>query len=173
MLLVGLCSVGPALSAQRVIVGVLDHPPCREQPGLAVRMLFVKDSTAWRAIAPRDAANPATVPATWTIGFDGTDRGTVRTQQPVRAPSNGALFRRDYLLTLAGTQVPFTVSAKPSGIASGDSAPSAFGGWCEHGLSRPLVVVSTLHTADPDRWRTHALTAMGHHTKRGSCTGLR
>lgn len=157
-LLIWLCSVAPALSAQRVIVGVLDHPPCHEQPSRAVRMLFVKDSAAWRAIAPRDAANAATVPTTWTIGFDGTDRGMIHTQHPLRAPSSTSLFRRDYLLTLAGTQVPFAVTmpARSANVA-GDTIPNAFGGWCEHGPSRPLVVVSTSHTADPDRWRPHAL----------------
>ena len=157
-LVIGLCSVGSALSAQRVIVGMLDHAPCQTQPGLAVRMLFVKDSAAWRAISSRDLINAAMVPSTWTIAFDGKDRGILRTQQSMRTPGNTTLFRRDYLLTLMGTQVPFSVSARPSGTAAGDTVASAFGGWCEHGPSRPLVVVSTSHTADPDRWRPLALT---------------
>ncbi len=121
-------------------------------------MLFVKDSAAWRAIASRDVANAATVPTTWTIAFDGTDRGMIRTQHPLRAPSR-ASFRRDYLLTLTGTQALFAVTmpARSANVA-GDTMPNAFGGWCEHGASRPLVVVSASHTADPDRWRPHAVT---------------
>ncbi len=144
-----LLSLGLAQAPTGPVVAVLEHPQCKTPDGIAVRVLFQKSGGAWIALRDRESLDRA-VPgvARWTIAFDGSSLGTLRTTAS-RPTIPADWFDRDMLLELASTQkTPHIANVKKQ-----------FEGWCEAPPDRPLVLVSGATFRDPEGWKRFAPSA--------------
>ena len=139
---IGLSSAPSAPGA--VVVGVLEHPQCAEDPARAVRPLFAKQGDVWLALSTEDAAQRLDLGTMdWTVAFDGRQLGSIRTTDPGFKTPYPWTYPRDRILKIAKGQ---TVPA----IAN---TGGAFAGWCDAPSARPLVLVSMAHFHDPQSWK--------------------
>jgi hypothetical protein len=130
-----------AVAAAGVLVGVLEHPQCKPAPARAVRVLFGRQTAAWRSLAAGGEVAPTALPTEWTIAFDGKRLGRVVTADSAWHGEYSWAYPRDRLLSIVG-EAPAAPNRK-----------RLFGGWCDPPADRPLVVVSRPNVADPARWK--------------------
>lgn len=131
-------------AAQPLVIGVAEHPQCNDEPGTAVRALFVSQAHGWVALSSPESSEAVSLAnVTWTVAFEGGSLGSVRTVNPGFQTPHAWTYPRDRLLLLAsGQSVPT--------IANEDKD---FAGWCDAPLHRPLVLVTRPNFRDPDRWK--------------------
>lgn len=127
-----------------VLVGVLEHPQCADDPSLAVRALFAKDRDHWFPLSTEEAARRVSLgTVNWSVAFDGRRLGSLSTTDPGFRSPYPWTYPRDHVLALAQGQTVPTI---------GDNA-GAFAGWCDAPRYRPLVLVTGGHFQDPQSWK--------------------
>lgn len=130
--------------AEEVVVGILEHPQCKTEPGSAVRALFHARDQQWAALSSKKASHRVPLAKlSWTVAFDGKRLGSIETLDPGFSSPYAWTYPRDRLLVLAPDQ------AVPA-VANGQGL---FGGWCEVPRDRPLVVISRPNFRDPQGWK--------------------
>jgi hypothetical protein len=129
------------------IIGVLEQPQCAKEKKLSVRVLFVKDSTVWKALDDAAVANKLNlVSLKWTVAFDGRNLGSLKITDasPSAPPINAWYYKRDKLFEVpTGQKIP---------TVKNDS--ESFMGWCNVPEYRPLVLVSEPNFVDPEKWKS-------------------
>jgi len=129
------------LAGAGVLVGVLENPQCKPDVPRSVRVLFEKRAAHWLSLEKPSAAPPE-MPEHWTVAFDGRSLGPLTTTDPGWHSDYAWTYPRDRLLDLAAQDAPTIPNRNRQ-----------FGGWCGPPVTRPLVVVSENHVADPARWK--------------------
>lgn len=134
----------PAAATGTVLVGVLEHPQCVEEPDRVVRALFAKEGDDWFALSTEEASRRVSFEGLeWTVAFDGRRLGSIRTTDPGFTTPDPWTYPRDrHLVIVKGQRVP-TIRNKGG----------SFAGWCDTPSDRPLVVVSPAHFHDPQSWK--------------------
>jgi hypothetical protein len=136
-----------AIRAEEPVVGVVEEKQCdRDSIGPIVRVMFAKGADGWRTLDTNASWSGLDLgKRTWTIAFDGRERGQVQTPELKGQPTAD---RRDRFLK----------------VAAGDSVPriantaKRFAGWCDSPKRRPLVLVSGGgRAADPESWKPYAV----------------
>ncbi len=142
-------TVGVTLAQTVPVIAVLEHPQCKTPDGIAVRALFSKNDSEWKALGNRESFDRAIPGAMdWTIAFDGRNLGILRTT--ASRPNVAAdWFDRDMLLELAAAQQPPHIA----------NVKMRFVGWCEAPPDRPLVLVNGANFRDPEVWKPFAPSA--------------
>lgn len=127
-----------------LVVGILEHPQCKQEPLSAVRPLFHKHDQQWAALSSEELSlGVPLADVSWTVALNGSRLGSIKTVDPGFSSPYAWTYARDRLLVLAPDQpIP--------AVANGQSL---FGGWCEVPENRPLVVISRPNLGDPDGWK--------------------
>ena len=116
-----------------VLLGVLEHPQCADDPSLAVRALFAKDRDHWFALSTEEASRSVALGTLdWSVAFDGRRLGSLRTNDSGFKSPYAWTYPRDHLLAIAKGQTVPTIS----------NTAGAFAGWCDAPQFRPLVLLS-------------------------------
>lgn len=139
-------TASPVASADPTFLGMLEqHNSCRRDEPPAIRPLFVHESGSWASLdRPEITERHDLTRSPWTIAFDGRTLGELLTSDLGYDGGSDWAYPRDHRLELEpGQTLP--------GIAN---RGRAFYGFChDPPASRPLVVVSEPHYADPDQWK--------------------
>jgi hypothetical protein len=152
VLIVGFISTQMA-SAQNIMLGVLEDNPghyAGDPNFRAVRAVFEKKDGEWRPLRSdcRDraclkaATSSYPTEMTWTIAFDGKNVGHVTGRTPKDFMSYSSLGQQE--VTSSGP-VP-TIGVRSS----------AFGGYADAKVYRPLIANSQPYFRDPDGWKPFA-----------------
>jgi hypothetical protein len=143
-----LLAVAPGLpilaQSSRPVVAVLESPECDEDGTTwKVHPLFGLAANGWVALNTAEASRPFDLrDVTWTVAFDGRNRGPVRSIDPGFTTDYAWTYPRDRRLTVQPVPRPPVVP----------NAKGAFDGWCAP-KTRPLVLVAPANFEDPDRWK--------------------
>lgn len=142
LLVLGLSAAASEPAA--VLLGVLEHPQCADDPSLGARALFAKDRDHWFALSTEEASRRVALGALdWSVAFDGRRLGSLRTNDPSFKSPYAWTYPRDHLLSIAKGQTVPTIA----------NSAGAFAGWCDAPQYRPLVLVTGGHFHDPQSWK--------------------
>jgi hypothetical protein len=145
----GIVAATTTRAPRPLVVGTLENP-CWHAGDALVRPLFTKAGGKWRAIDGRKVFDATIAPEmSWTVAFDGTNLGTVRTIDPKQDIKYEWAFVRDRLLMPAPGQA---LPKKPNRNHRFDRV-------CSYTPDRPLVLLTEPNVADPDGWKPIAPTA--------------
>jgi hypothetical protein len=135
-----LCFACAVAAAERstIFLGVIEPTPLHETA--QVRVAFAYQDGQWRAM-PGDTNRIHDFPAevSWTIAFDGRDRGKFRS----RAPAQWQRYAD------VGLQTP-----DPPVLPLMRDGAAGFSFWNGSPTFRPAAVVSAPNFQDPDRWKS-------------------
>lgn len=135
--LVALLVAALPAAAQNVVVGVLEHPHCKEADVRAVRPLFARANGQWRSL---DKPPPAlTEPADWHVVDARGSNSTLRTQKAPPVPQPSWTYARDFLLE----------PASDSTLPSLPNPEKLYSGWCDAPANRPVFLVTGRGTRRP------------------------
>jgi len=147
-------TVAAGASDDSLILGVLEDVPgvyVGEPHIRAVRVVFRKTASGWEVFPGTDCPNQDCLKTAdskyptqvdWTIAFDGRNLGQVRsTSKEFKFYSHVGLQQIE-----GGTPVP-TIGERSS----------AYGGYTEASVFRPLIAVSQPHFKDPEVWKPAGL----------------
>jgi hypothetical protein len=131
-------------STETVLLGVLEHPQCKEEQATAVRALFAKKASDWTALNTEETSRSVSLAGVrWTVAFDGKSLGSITTTDPGFETQYAWTYPRDRLLAIAPAQTVPTIKNKER----------LFAGWCDAPINRPLAVVFPANFRDPEAWK--------------------